>query len=239
MIRQTFYRMKIFISWLFEELAKCKQDSGKSDPDNFYIRYFHYFCRPNLKINAMNEEAQFVLDEAAESMQNALKHFERELQKIRAGKANPQMLESVKVDYYGVLSPIDQISNINTPDPRQIIVQPWDKNMLTVIEKAIMAANLGFNPQNNGEVLRIIVPALTEERRRDLVKMAKNETENARVTIRNIRRSANDSAKKLEKLGVPEDEVKQLEKEIQVMTDRFIARIEQVMDAKEKDIMTV
>lgn len=187
----------------------------------------------------MNEEAQFVLEEASESMQHALKHFERELQKIRAGKANPQMLESVKVDYYGVLSPIDQVSNINTPDPRQIIVQPWDKNMLPVIEKAIMAANLGFNPQNNGEVLRIIVPALTEERRRDLVKIAKNETENAKVAIRNIRRGANDSARKLEKLGVPEDEVKQLEKEIQVMTDRFIARIDQVIDAKEKDIMTV
>lgn len=121
----------------------------------------------------MNEEIQFVLDEAAESMQNALKHFERELQKIRAGKASPQMLERVMVDYYGTLTPIDQVSNINTPDPRQIIVQPWDKSMLPVIEKAIMAANLGFNPQNNGEVLRIQVPQPTEERRRELVKIVK------------------------------------------------------------------
>jgi len=187
----------------------------------------------------MNEEAQFVLDEAEESMQNALKHLEKDLLKIRAGKANPQMLESVKVDYYGVITPIDQVSNINTPDPRQIIVQPWDKNMLPVIEKAIMAANLGFNPQNNGEILRILVPALTEERRRDLVKIARNETESAKVAVRNIRRSANESARKLEKEGVPEDEVKILEKEIQQLTDRFISRIDQRMEAKEKDIMSV
>ncbi len=187
----------------------------------------------------MNEEAQFVLDEAAEGMQNALKHFERELHKIRAGKASPQMLESVKIDYYGTITPIDQVSNINTPDPRQIIVQPWDKNMLPVIEKAIMAANLGFNPQNNGEILRILVPQLTEERRRDMVKIARNETENAKVAIRNIRRSANETAKKLEKIGVPEDEVKLLEKEIQLLTDRHIARIDQITEAKEKEIMTV
>lgn len=187
----------------------------------------------------MTDESQFVLEEAEESMQNALKHLERELQKIRAGKANPQMLESVKVDYYGVITPIDQVSNINTPDPRQIIVQPWDKNMLPVIEKAILTANLGFNPQNNGEILRILVPALTEERRRELVKIAKNEAENAKVAVRNIRRGANDSAKKLEKEGTPEDEVKLLEKEIQNLTDRFTEQIDQLIEAKEKDIMTV
>jgi ribosome recycling factor len=187
----------------------------------------------------MNDESQFVLDEAEESMQNALKHFERELHKIRAGKANPQMLESVKVDYYGVITPVDQVANINTPDPRQIIVQPWDKSMLAVIEKAIQAANLGFNPQNNGEILRILVPPLTEERRRDLVKIAKNEAENARVSIRNIRRSANESAKKLEKEGVPEDEVKILEKEIQNLTDKNIKKVDELMETKEKDIMTV
>lgn len=187
----------------------------------------------------MNEEAQFVLDEAEESMQNALRHLEKELHKIRAGKASPQMLESVKVDYYGVITPVDQVSNINTPDPRQIIVQPWDKNMLSVIEKAIQAANLGFNPQNNGEILRILVPALTEERRRDLVKIARTESESAKVAVRNIRRSANEAAKKLEKEGVPEDEVKLLEKEIQNLTDRFIAKVDHLMEAKEKDIMTV
>jgi len=187
----------------------------------------------------MNEETQFVLAEAEESMQNALKHLDRELHKIRAGKATPQMLESVKIDYYGVITPIDQVSNINTPDPRQIIVQPWDKNMLPVIEKAIQAANLGFNPQNNGEILRIIVPALTEERRRELVKIAKNEAENAKVAMRNIRRGANDSAKKLEKEGIPEDEVKQLEKLIQHLTDRHIEQVDKMIEAKEQDIMTV
>lgn len=187
----------------------------------------------------MNEEVQFILAEAAESMQFALQHLDREFQKIRAGKANPQMLEGVKVDYYGVPTPVEQISNINTPDPRQIIVQPWDKNMLPVIDKAIRAANLGFNPQNNGEVLRILVPPLTEERRRDMVKRAKNEAEIARVSIRNIRRSANEDTKKLEKSGVPEDEIKVAEKEIQNMTDVFIAKVDKVFEAKEKDIMTV
>lgn len=187
----------------------------------------------------MNEEVSFVIEEAEEGMNNALSHLDREFQKIRAGKASPAMLEGVRVDYYGSMTPIDQVSNINTPDPRQIIVQPWEKAMLSPIEKAIMAANLGFNPQNNGEVLRIIVPPLTEERRRDLVKKAKVEVENAKVTVRNIRRSAMDSGKKLEKEGVPEDEIKQLEKEIQNLTDSFISRIDKSFEAKEKDIMTV
>lgn len=187
----------------------------------------------------MNEEVQFCLDEAKESMQNAIIHLERELHKIRAGKASPQMLEGVKVDYYGTLTPIDQIANINTPDPRQIIVQPWEKNMLGLIDKAILAANLGFNPTNNGEALRIIVPAPTEERRRDMVKRAKNEAEIAKVSIRNIRRSANETAKKLEKEGIPEDEIKNLEKDIQNTTDAYIIKVDRIFDAKEKDIMTV
>ncbi|MBL7904928.1 MAG: ribosome recycling factor [Bacteroidales bacterium] len=187
----------------------------------------------------MNEEVRFVIDEAEEGMQHAIGHLDREFQKIRAGKASPAMLEGVKVDYYGTMTPIDQVSNINTPDPRQIIVQPWEKSMLAPIEKAIMAANLGFNPQNNGEVLRIAVPPLTEERRRDLVKKAKAEVENAKVTIRNIRRSAMDSGKKLEKEGVPEDEIKQLEKEIQALTDKFTEKVDKLFDLKEKDIMTV
>ena len=187
----------------------------------------------------MNEEVTFVIDEAEEGMKNALSHLDKEFQKIRAGKASPAMLEGVRVDYYGSMTPIDQVSNINTPDPRQIIVQPWEKSMLAPIEKAIMAANLGFNPQNNGEVLRIIVPPLTEERRRDLVKKAKVEVENVKVTVRNIRRSAMDSGKKLEKEGTPEDEIKQLEKEIQNLTDSFISKIDKSFEAKEKDIMTV
>lgn len=187
----------------------------------------------------MNEEVTFVIEEAEEGMKNALAHLDKEFQKIRAGKASPAMLEGVRVDYYGSMTPIDQVSNINTPDPRQIIVQPWEKSMLSPIEKAIMAANLGFNPQNNGEVLRINVPPLTEERRRDLVKKAKVEVENAKVTIRNIRRAALDSGKKLEKEGVPEDEIKQLEKEIQNRTDAHIGKVDKMFEAKEKDIMTV
>lgn len=187
----------------------------------------------------MNEEVNFVIEEAEEGMSNAITHLDKEFQKIRAGKASPSMLEGVKVDYYGALTAIDQVSNINTPDPRQIIVQPWEKAMLSPIEKAIMAANLGFNPQNNGEVLRINVPPLTEERRKDLVKKAKAEVENAKVTVRSIRRSAMDAGKKLEKDGTPEDEIKQLEKDIQNLTDKFTDKIDKLFDAKEKDIMTV
>ena len=123
----------------------------------------------------MDEEAKFCLEESEESMKNAIVYLEREFQKIRAGKASPQMLEGVKVDYYGVLTPIEQTANINTPDPRQIIVQPWDKSIISSIEKAILAANLGFNPKNEGEILRIVVPALTEERRKDMAKKAKAE----------------------------------------------------------------
>jgi len=187
----------------------------------------------------MNEELEFTLEEAKESMQNALHHLEKEIQKLRAGKANPQMLEGVKIDYYGVMTPIDQTANISSPDARQIIVQPWDKSVLGLIEKAIQAANLGFNPKNEGEILRIIVPSLTEERRRDLVRKAKAEAENAKISIRNIRRNANETAKKLEKDGIPEDEVDKLETEIQKTTDDYIARVDKILEVKEKDIMTV
>ncbi len=187
----------------------------------------------------MHEDVEFCLEEAREGMENSLVHLEREFQKIRAGKANPQMLEGVKIDYYGVMTPIEQTANIHTPDPRQIIVQPWDKSVIGLIEKAIMAANLGFNPRNEGEILRIVVPALTEERRKDLVKRAKSEAESARVSIRNIRRSANETAKKLEKEGIPEDEIDKLEKDIQELTDSYISKVEKILETKEKDIMTV
>jgi ribosome recycling factor len=187
----------------------------------------------------MTEESQFVLDEAKEGMENAIVHLEREFHKIRTGKASPDMLADVKIDYYGVMTPLNQAANINTPDARQIVVQAFDKNMLPVMEKAILAANLGFNPRNDGEVLRIQVPALTEERRRDLVKQAKAEAENSKVAIRNIRRSANDEAKTLKKDGVPEDEVKKLEEDIQKLTDKFIKQVDELSDAKEKDMMAV
>jgi len=187
----------------------------------------------------MSEEIDFLLEETNESMQLALVHLEKEFQKIRTGKASSQMLDGIKIDYYGAVTPLEQLSNINTPDPRQIIIQPWDKNALPLIEKAIMAANLGFNPKNDGEVLRIIVPPLTEERRKDLAKKARIEGENAKVAIRNIRRTSNETAKKLEKEGTPEDVVKKAETDIQEMTNNYIAKAEKLLAQKEKDIMTV
>ena len=187
----------------------------------------------------MNEEAQMCLDEAREGMEGALTHLEREFQKIRAGKASPQMLEGIMVDYYGTMTPIEQTSNINTPDPRQIVIQPWDKSILGEIEKAIMNANLGLNPKNEGEVLRINVPPLTEERRLDLVKRAKAESENTKISIRNTRRAANDLAKSLEKDGLPEDESKKVQDNIQELTDEFIKKVDELVDTKEKDMMTV
>jgi ribosome recycling factor len=187
----------------------------------------------------MHEEVEFCLEEARESMHNAIIHLEKEFQKIRAGKASPQMLEGVKIDYYGVMTPIEQTANITTPDARQIIVHPWDKSVIGALEKAILTANLGFNPKNEGEILRINVPALTEERRKELVKKAKVEAENARISIRNIRRTANETAKKLKKEGVPEDEADKLEEDIQKLTDDNISKIEKILESKEKDIMTV
>lgn len=187
----------------------------------------------------MTEESQFVIDEANEAMENAIVHLEREFQKIRAGKATPDILDDVKIDYYGVMTPLNQAANINTPDARQIVVQPFDKSTLAIMEKAIMAANLGFNPRNDGEVLRIQVPPLTEERRIALVKQAKNEAENSKVSIRNIRRGANDDAKQLKKDGTPEDEVKKLEDDIQKLTDKFIKQVDVLSEAKEKDMMAV
>jgi len=187
----------------------------------------------------MNEETEFALEEAREGMQLAVSYLEKEFQKIHAGKASPMMLDGVKIDYYGVMTPIEQTANISTPDARQIIVQPWDKGVLGLLEKAIMAANLGFNPKNEGEILRIVVPPLTEERRRDLVKKAKMEAENAKISIRNIRRSGNETAKQLKKDGTPEDEATRLEGEIQKITDEFISQVDKFLEVKEKDIMTV
>ncbi len=187
----------------------------------------------------MTDDAILCLEEAEEKMQHAIQHLEREFQKIRAGKANPNMLSGVRVDYYGVSTPIEQTANINTPDPRQIIVQPFDKSTIHEIEKAILNANLGFNPQNEGEQIRIQVPPLTEERRLELVKKAKHVGEETKIGIRNARRHANEEAKKLEKEGMAEDEAKQLEDEIQKLTDKYIEKVDTLVEAKEKDIMTV
>ena len=187
----------------------------------------------------MSEDLDILREEAEEKMNNAISHLSRELAKFRAGKANPQMVEGVMVEYYGTNAPLSQVSNINTPDPRTIVIQPWEKSMLGVIEKAILAANLGFNPQNDGSVIRINVPQLTEERRKDLVKKVRSEGEAAKVSVRNVRREVIDSDKKLEKEGVPEDDVKAFEKDIQELTNKFTEKVYKLLKSKEEDIMSI
>ncbi len=187
----------------------------------------------------MNEEAQLVVDIASEKMEKAQLHLENELSHIRAGKANPRLLDGIHVDYYGTLTPLNQVSNISTPDPKTIAIQPWEKNMIVPIEKAIMASNLGITPVNNGELIRISIPALTEERRKEIVKQIKQEGEIAKVSIRNARREANDELKKMQKEGLPEDEVKVREIEIQKITDDFSQKIDKEIEMKDKEIMTV
>ncbi|MCK0132410.1 ribosome recycling factor [Flavobacteriaceae bacterium F08102] len=184
----------------------------------------------------MNEEVQFILDNAKEQMDSAIAHLKKELVNIRAGKASPIMLRSVTVNYYGSQTPLSQVANVNTPDARTITVQPWEKNMLQEIEKGIQAANLGFNPMNNGENIIINVPALTEERRKELAKQAKAEVENDKISVRNARKDANNE---LKKLAISEDLTKTVEAEIQEMTDKYIELIDQLYIEKEKEIMTV
>jgi len=185
------------------------------------------------------EEIDFILDSTEESMLGSIAHLEKEFLNIRAGKASPQMLGSVFVDYYGSQTPLSQVSNVNVPDARTITIQPYEKSMLHTIEKAIMVANLGFNPMNNGENIIINVPALTEERRRDLVKQAKAEAEDAKIGIRNARKDANTNIKKLEKEGISEDICKTAEDDIQKLTDAFIRKVEEHLAAKEVEIMKV
>lgn len=187
----------------------------------------------------MSELVKMQLEEAKELMNKAVDHVENELTKIRAGKATPQMLDGIHVDYYGSSTPLAQVANVNTPDARTIVVQPWEKNMIPVIEKAISDANLGINPQNDGIVIRLSVPALTEERRKDLVKKVKAEGEAGKVAVRNIRKDTNEKIKKLQKEGVSEDEVKVGEAEVQKLTDSYILKIDKHIEVKEKDIMTV
>jgi len=185
----------------------------------------------------MNEDIQFILDTAEEAMNNAIKHLEKQFVNIRAGKASPAMLGSVMVNYYGTQTPLNRVSSVNTPDGRTITVQPWEKNMLQEIEKGIQIANLGFNPMNNGETIIINVPPLTEERRRDLVKQAKAEAEDAKIGVRSARKEANTEIKKLE--HVSEDLQKNAEIDIQEMTDKYVKNIDHILEVKEKEIMTV
>ena len=187
----------------------------------------------------MTEEVEFVIDEAKERMDKAISHLEIELGSLRAGKANPRMLDSVMIDYYGSQTPISQVANIGTPDPKTIAIQPWEKTMIEPIERAIINSNLGFTPQNNGELIRINIPALTEERRITLVKQVSSEGENAKVSIRSARKDANDDIKKLEKDGLSEDASKTAADEIQKVTDSYGEKIDQIVKDKEEDIMKI
>jgi len=184
----------------------------------------------------MNDEVDFILDTAKEAMDNAIAHLEKEFRSIRAGKATPAMLGTVLVNYYGSQTPLSQVANVSTADPRTLTIQPWEKKMLQEIEKAIQLANLGFNPMNNGDIIMINVPPLTEERRRDLAKQSKAEAEFAKVGIRNARKDANNDIKKLE---ISEDLKKIVEDDVQKLTDTFVKKIDEILVVKEKEIMTV
>ena len=185
----------------------------------------------------MNEEIDFILDSAKEAMVNALKHLEKQFINIRAGKASPAMLGSVMVDYYGAQTPLAQVANVNTPDGRTITVQPWEKAMLQEIERAIMIANLGFNPMNNGETIIINVPPLTEERRRELAKQAKSEVEDAKISIRSARKDANSEIKNIE--DASEDVQKNAEMDVQQLTDAYVKKADDLYSAKEAEILKV
>jgi len=187
----------------------------------------------------MSDDLELILEDARDSMQKALNHLETELVKIRAGKASPQMLEGLTVDYYGSPTVLNQVANVSVMDARTLTIQPWEKNMLQPIERAIINANLGVTPQNDGNIIRLFMPPLTEERRREFVKRAGGEGEQSRVAIRNIRRDAIEQIKKLQKDGLSEDEGKDAEKEIQDITDKHILLVDKHLAAKEKEIMSV
>jgi ribosome recycling factor len=185
------------------------------------------------------EEIQFQLDHAKELMDKAIKHTDTELHKIRAGKAMPSMLDGILIDYYGNKTPVQQVASVNTPDARTLVIKPWERNMLGEIEKAIINSDLGLNPQNDGEMVRLNIPPLTEERRKNLVKQAKNESEHGKISIRNVRKEINDALKKLQKEGTSEDEVKRAEEQVQKLTDEYVAKVDQLLAQKEKEIMTI
>lgn len=185
------------------------------------------------------EDVVLTIELAEDSMKKAINHLEAELTKIRAGKASPQMLDGIVVDYYGSPTPISQVGNISVMDARTLTIQPWEKNMLQPIERAIIASNIGINPQNDGIIIRLFLPPLTEERRRDLVKRSHGEGEHAKVAVRNIRRDGIESIKKAQKNGLSEDAAKDAEAEIQELTDRYIGLVDKHLASKEKDIMAV
>jgi ribosome recycling factor len=187
----------------------------------------------------MSEDILLVIATADDQMKKAIGHLEAELVKIRAGKANPQIVEGIIVDYYGSPMPINQVANISVMDARTLNIQPWEKNMLQPIEKAIMAANIGITPQNDGNLIRLFLPPLTEERRKELVKRCQGEGEHSKIAIRNIRRDAIEHIKRLQKNGLSEDAAKDAEADVQVVTDKHTAAVEKHLASKEKEIMAV
>jgi len=187
----------------------------------------------------MSEDVSVTLQMAEESMQKAISHLEAELVKIRAGKANPQMLDGIVVDYYGTPTPIAQIGNISAMDARTLTIQPWEKNMLQPIERAIINSNIGINPQNDGNIIRLFLPPMTEERRKELVKRSQGEGELCKISVRNIRRDAIEDIKKLQKNGLSEDEAKDAEADIQELTNKFINVVDKHLASKEKEIMSI
>lgn len=187
----------------------------------------------------MSEELNNIKSSSVTSMQKAIDHLQVELTKVRAGKAHPSLIDGIMVDYYGSPTPISQVANVSVSDARTLTLQPWERNMLQPIERAIIAANIGINPQNDGVLIRLFLPPLTEERRRELVKKSQGEGEQAKIAIRNIRRDAMESIKKLQKNGLSEDVCKDMEKQIQDQTDKFISSVDKYLELKEKDIMTV
>ena len=185
------------------------------------------------------EELEFYLEEAKDHMEKSLHHVSHALAKIRAGRAMPSMLDGLMVDYYGNPTPINQVASVNTPDAKTLAIKPWEKNLVAEIEKVIINSDLGLNPQNDGEIVRLNIPPLTEERRKDLVKQTRNEAEHGRVSVRNVRKDANDHLRKLLKEHVSEDEVKKAEAKVQELTDEYIKKIEDLLTKKEEEIMTV
>jgi len=187
----------------------------------------------------MTEQTKQIIDAASSKMQKAIDYFEEELSNVRAGKASPNVLNGVMVEYYGSPMPVSQVASVTVPDAKTVLIQPWEKNMIRPIEKAIIDSNIGLAPSNNGEHIRLSIPPLTEDRRKQLVKQVRSSAENARVTLRNIRRDAVDAFKKAQKDGMPEDEAKNGETEAQKVIEKYSKKLDAVLDAKEREIMTV
>jgi len=206
---------------------------------SIFVTIFQKLCILIIKKHIIMEDVKTFLDAAEKKMNEAVAYLDETLSRVRAGKANPKILDPVKVEYYGSMMPIANVANVAVPDARSITITPWEKNMIKVIEKAILDSNIGITPENNGEIIRLNFPPLTEDRRKQLVKDAKGETEKAKVSVRNARREMIEGLKKAVKDGMPEDSQKDGEEKVQKLHDKFLKKIDEVFAAKEKEILTV